>query len=1045
MSANDPISTGVKAAINGFHASPSAMPRTPEPTPDGVDHTASDVRTPTTPQEANDPPAQDGPARRLLLDHYGVESRNEQPRKKVKTVHNGETDDSKIKGTFQHKGNGIIGEYMNEKADTEDKPPTVSAVVDLTNDDDDELQIVGARNKVDDEIVCFGRLWLRFNAYLCPKPKKKAQYISDQQWPHIRCTVSRKFENIKNIVIGVNDEFDKEFAHIHPEEAPTLTKAMDGLVGFRVQAMVLPRAKKADEWPHQAMSHTLRGHANFYGRRGDVEKVGRLFGQANMFFNSPSMPDPAIPYINPHAQKRTKTQIKVGGGSNPRPVLDDYRSNEEVAQHMASMIDEWSRKQDKELPETEPPASVTTPLLSHQKQGLTFMLNREKPRTYEDAEDALHLSLWRKKISATKGMVYEDIVSGIRVSEEPAQVFGGLLADVMGVGKTLEALSLVASTTEEAEKFGKDQPNRRNPEDEHVRAHSKATLIVCPTSTVQNWENQIREHLDNDRMMFYVYHGQTRTNNAWDLKKFDLVVTTYGTVASDFRGLGSPLKQLKWFRVMLDEAHTIREPKAQQSQACYSLNAQRRWALTGTPIQNRISDLGSLTRFLRMYPYNDTGFFNQQIGSKAVASDESYLDKLRLFVDSFCLRRDKGKIDLKGRSDMVSRLKFSDEERRMHSHFKEKAMIQIEELIKSKNKKSGVHLHMLKGITTLRLICAHGRDLLKEADLRELQGMTESEPIDIDEYEGLRTINKRQAYENFNMMMEAESDFCMQCDSRVTGESPQASDVDDEGARAYMLPCLDLLCANCFSMHKEMFDSTEDQYAVECPFCGLDVAAQYILIEASQTENLDVPDDTLNGAEDGKFSKYKGPQTKVKALLKDIAQMKEESKPLEEQGERPLKCVVFSEFTSNLTLIEKALTNQGYTFARIDGSMSLNARRKVLDALETDDSLTILLASIKAAGQGLNLTAASRAFIMEPMWNPAAEAQAVDRVHRIGQARDVIIKRYQIEDSIEMKIVELARKKMVLAQVSMDGGKEKKLSKSEQRAQNLKDIVSLFK
>ncbi len=1045
MSAEDALSNGAQIASNGFHIPSSTMPLILGSTRNGAAHSAPDGKSSAIPPPANDLQTQHAPSRRLLLDHYGVESRNEQPRKKVKIVHNGETEDSKAKGTFQHKGSGIIGEYMKGKPVIEDKPPITDAVVDLTNDDDDDLQIIGARNKVDDEVVCFGRLWLRFNCYLCPKPKRKAQYISDQQWPHIKCTLSRRLENIKNIVIDVKDEFDKEFAHVHPEEAATVTKAIDGLVGFRTQALALPRAKKVDEWPHQAVSYTLRGQANMYGRRGDAEKVGRLFGQANMFFMSPSMPDPNIAYVNPHIQKKTKTQVKVAGASNSKPVLDEYRSNEEVAQHMASMIDEWSRKQAKELPETDAPASVTTPLLSHQKQGLTFMLNREKPRTYEDADDALHLSLWRKKISATKGIVYEDVVSGIRVSEEPAQVFGGLLADVMGVGKTLEALSLVASTTLEAENFGKEHPNRRNPEDEHIRAHSKATLIVCPTSTVQNWENQVREHLDNDKMTHYIYHGQNRSTNAWDLRRYDLVITTYGTVASDFRGLASPLRQLKWFRVMLDEAHTIREPKAQQSQACCGLNAQRRWALTGTPIQNRISDLGSLTRFLRMYPYNDTGFFNQHIGSKAVASDESYLDKLRLFVDSFCLRRDKGKIDLRGRSDLVCKLRFGDEERRMHNYFKEKAMIQIEELIQSKNKKSGVHLHMLKGITTLRLICAHGRDLLKEADLRELQGMTEAEPIDIDEYEGLRTINKRQAYENFNMMVEAESDFCMQCDSRVTGESPQLNEVDGDGARAYMLPCLDLLCGNCFIMHKEMFDSTEDKYEIECPFCGLDVAAQYIPIDASLTENLDVPDDTLNGAEDAKFSRYKGPQTKVKALLQDIAQMKEESKPLEAQGERPLKCVVFSEFTSNLTLIENALTSKGYTFARIDGSMSLNARRKVLDALEIDDSLTILLASIKAAGQGLNLTAASRAFIMEPMWNPAAEAQAVDRVHRIGQTRDVIIKRYQIEDSIEMKIVELARKKTVLAQVSMDGGKEKKLSKSEQRAQNLKDIVSLFK
>ena len=981
--------------------------------------------------------------KRLLLNHYGVESRQEQPRKKVKTEHTGET--ATKNSTFQHKGSGIIGEYMNRKSEVEGKPPII-AHVDLTgDDDDDEVQIVGARTK-DDEIVCYGRLFFQLNAFLCPKPSKKAVYISDSRWPPIISKLVRKLENRNNIVVGVVDPFQKEFAHIIPDQAGPIAKAMDGIPEFRLAMMVLSRPKRQPEWPHQEVSYSIPAQANVYGRRIDLTRVGHLFGQANMFFSTPTMVEKNIAVVNPHSNKKTATQVKVSGPTNPRPVLDDYRTNEEVAQHMANMIDQWSKKQGRELPETDAPASVKTPLLQHQKQALTFMLNREKPRTYDDSSvDSLTLSLWRQKTSVTKGVVYEEVLSGIRVRQEPAQVYGGLLADVMGLGKTLEALSLVASTSLAAEAFGKEQPDRKIREDDHIRGHCKATLIVCPTSTVQNWELQIREHLDAEFLTYYVYHGQGRTNDAAQLQRYDVVVTTYGTVASDFRGLSSPspLGQLKWFRVILDEAHTIREPKAQQSMACYGLNAQRRWAMTGTPIQNRISDLGSLTRFLRLYPYNEAAFFNQYIGSKAVAADENYLEKLRMFVDSFCLRRDREKIDLPNRSDIISKLTFSETERKMHDHFRERAMIQIEEMISSKNKKSGVHLHMLKGITTLRLICAHGRDLLKEAEIKELQGMSAAEPIDLDGDGGdLRTITKRQAYENFNMMVETEGDFCMQCDSRLTGESPQAN---GDGVRAYMLPCLDLLCANCFAAKKTLFDSTEDEYALECPFCGLDVAAQYIPIDA--TEGV-LPDDTFNGAEeDNKFSTYKGPQTKTKALLRDIQQMTEESKALEALGERPLKCVVFSEFTSNLTLIEKALQRPGYNFARIDGSMTLNARRKVLAAFDTDDSLIILLASIKAAGQGLNLTIASRAFIMEPMWNPAAEAQAVDRIYRIGQKRAVIIKRYQIEDSIEMKIVELARKKMVLAGVAMGASSKQheKLSKGQQREQNLKDIVSLFK
>ncbi|KAI9871066.1 MAG: hypothetical protein M1823_008555, partial [Watsoniomyces obsoletus] len=141
------------------------------------------------------------------------------------------------------------------------------------------------------------------------------------------------------------------------------------------------------------------------------------------------------------------------------------------------MIDEWSKKQARELPETDAPVLVQTELLPHQKQGLTFMLSREKPRTYDDSDEPFTLSLWRKKIFNSRGAVYEDMVSGLTVTQEPEQVFGGLLADVMGLGKTLEALSLVASTIEEAEVFGKQQAVRVTAEDTNIRAHAKATLL----------------------------------------------------------------------------------------------------------------------------------------------------------------------------------------------------------------------------------------------------------------------------------------------------------------------------------------------------------------------------------------------------------------------------------------------------------------------------------------------------------------------------------------------------------------------------------------
>jgi SNF2 family DNA or RNA helicase len=122
--------------------------------------------------------------------------------------------------------------------------------------------------------------------------------------------------------------------------------------------------------------------------------------------------------------------------------------------------------------------------------------------------------------------------------------------------------------------------------------------------------------------------------------------------------------------------------------------------------------------------------------------------------------------------------------------------------------------------------------------------------------------------------------------------------------------------------------------------------------------------------------------------------------------------------------------------------MVRKARDRALEAFATDPAIRIILVSIGAGGLGLNLTAANKVFVMEPQFNPAAEAQAVDRVHRLGQARAVTIKRFIMEGSFEEKMLELQRKKKDLADLAMlreKGGRE------QQAKEKLERLRSLFR
>jgi SNF2 family DNA or RNA helicase len=152
--------------------------------------------------------------------------------------------------------------------------------------------------------------------------------------------------------------------------------------------------------------------------------------------------------------------------------------------------------------------------------------------------------------------------------------------------------------------------------------------------------------------------------------------------------------------------------------------------------------------------------------------------------------------------------------------------------------------------------------------------------------------------------------------------------------------------------------------------------------------------------------------------------------------------VVFSTWTTHLDLIEIALHNNGHKHVRLDGRMPREARNRSLSAFDKDDSVTVILVSIGAGGLGLNLTKANKAFVMEPQFNPAAEAQAVDRVHRLGQTREVTIKRFIMENSFEEKMLDLQRKKKALADLTMN---REKSSKEQAAKQKLEDLRSLFR
>jgi superfamily II DNA or RNA helicase len=131
------------------------------------------------------------------------------------------------------------------------------------------------------------------------------------------------------------------------------------------------------------------------------------------------------------------------------------------------------------------------------------------------------------------------------------------------------------------------------------------------------------------------------------------------------------------------------------------------------------------------------------------------------------------------------------------------------------------------------------------------------------------------------------------------------------------------------------------------------------------------------------------------------------------------KALVFSQWTSLLDLVEPHLEAAGVPFLRLDGSVGTEARGRIVNDFQESGGPPVLLASLKAGGTGLNLTAADHVFLLDPWWNPAAEDQAADRAHRIGQERPVMVYRLVAKDTVEERILALQEKKRALADVAL--------------------------
>ncbi|KAL8701224.1 MAG: hypothetical protein Q9201_005022 [Fulgogasparrea decipioides] len=309
---------------------------------------------------------------------------------------------------------------------------------------------------------------------------------------------------------------------------------------------------------------------------------------------------------------------------------------------------------------------------------------------------------------------------------------GGILADDMGLGKTIQSISLMLEHPRPPKTASTDIDKKAIP-----NFVDKGTLVVAPLALIKQWEGEIKNRVsDSHRLRVCIHHGPQRTKRYEDLRKYDVVITTYQILVSEHGGSSERddgpkvgCFGLHWYRVILDEAHTIKNRNAKATQACYALRAEYRWCLTGTPMQNNLDELQSLIRFLKIKPYNDLSIWKDQI-TRPLANGRGgiAMRRLQYYLKAFMKRRTKdvlkqeGALNLGGKASTAGSIQsgfkitarriesveadFSPEERKFYERLEQRTDKSLEQMMGGEKMNYASALVLL---LRLRQACNHPR------------------------------------------------------------------------------------------------------------------------------------------------------------------------------------------------------------------------------------------------------------------------------------------------------------------------------------------------
>lgn len=564
-----------------------------------------------------------------------------------------------------------------------------------------------------------------------------------------------------------------------------------------------------------------------------------------------------------------------------------------------------------------------------------------------------------------------------------------------------------------------------------------------------------------------------------------------------------PLYKVEWHRIILDEAQAIKNRHSDAHRATAELRAKFRWAATGTPIQNSIDDIYSLFLFLRYHVVGSyaewrTRFKSPLEGQSTAARRERVFKQFQAILGPVLLRRAKhdrieGKpvIPLPARNIRTLELDLTKTEREYYDGQELRAVYRIHALGEEMNSPSGMTTALVI-LLRLRQACNHPKlcewdsptqfsfsdDELDAIDIRmQVCSLYRSLPPSVQ----TRLFNELAPESNTPQTCPICMDI-ITVDGTVTkcGHIYCSADFDSwirnndtcpscrtqlGGASSFMK--LDAIRKEVHALVRKQKREGEKQEVPadsndDSPVKQENEIAMRLLGKRPMDEDTDVEDEEQQSPQkrkpkQKKAKKRKISTKKVEPMQNGKAEDADETKGQQIETSTKIKAFIkefdniakntddkvlcFSQWTRMLDLVQEQVVASGHEVVRLDGNQSLDERAEAVRMFQTRRKCRLFLISLKAGSTGLNLTAANRVYLLDSWWNPAVEDQAIDRVHRIGQLKDVEVVKLKIRRSVEERIFELQEKKRSTA----DGvlGKEG-LKMLGRKRLTMEEVLGLF-